>query len=172
MFTMLMFCVNVCLSSTTMDPNMCGLGRCCLGYILEGDRCIVCPSGRYGKNCSTVCRDGFFGQKCQNKCPSDCNNTCNKVSGSCSGQSQELVYAALIINLTEIDVQYVQLEDMAKIAANSVLMDFTDKSVRTIAHQIVPTPAIKSLVLVQAMVKATIRQVTLKSNHQIRTHNS
>lgn len=44
---------------------------------------------------------------------------------------------------------------MAKIAANSVLMDFTDKSVRKIAHQIVPSPAIKSLVLVQAMVKVT-----------------
>ncbi|XP_052719033.1 uncharacterized protein LOC128190863 [Crassostrea angulata] len=88
MFTMLMFGVNVCLSSTTVDPNMCSLGICCSDYILEGDRCIVCPSGRHGKHCSIVCPNGFFGQKCQNKCPSDCNNTCNKVSGSCPGQRQ------------------------------------------------------------------------------------
>lgn len=59
----------------------------------------MCPSGRHGKNCSIVCPDGFFGQKCQNKCPSDCNNTCNKVSGSCPGQSQGNITPFAGINL-------------------------------------------------------------------------
>lgn len=52
-------------------------------------------------------------------------------------------------------LKFVQMEQMAEIVANSVLMDFTDKSVKTNAHQIVRTPAIKYLELAQAMAKVT-----------------
>lgn len=85
MFTMLMIDVHVCLSSSTVDPNLCGVSLCCTDFIFDGGGCKVCPSGTHGKNCSKLCTDGFYGQKCKNKCPSDCNNTCNKVSGACPG---------------------------------------------------------------------------------------
>ncbi|XP_052719035.1 uncharacterized protein LOC128190864 isoform X2 [Crassostrea angulata] len=85
MFTMLMIVVHVCLSSTTIDPNMCGKGECCIDYTIEGDQCIVCPNGTHGENCSKLCQDGLYGEKCKKKCPSECNKTCDKVSGSCSG---------------------------------------------------------------------------------------
>lgn len=52
-------------------------------------------------------------------------------------------------------LKYVQVEHVAKIVANSVLMDYMDKSVGTNAHRIVTTPAIKCLELAQALVKVT-----------------
>lgn len=79
--------VYVCLDAVTVISNMCGEKICCAGFKLLQERCIECPQGSYGINCTAICPDGYYGPLCREKCPLQCNETCNKTSGSCQDHS-------------------------------------------------------------------------------------
>lgn len=82
--------VYVCLDAVTVISNMCGEKICCAGFKLLQERCIECPQGSYGINCTAICPDGYYGPLCREKCPLQCNETCNKTSGSCQGIDTDL----------------------------------------------------------------------------------
>ncbi|XP_061181145.1 uncharacterized protein LOC133189762 [Saccostrea echinata] len=67
------------------DPTILS---CCLNYIDVGGKCIACPSGTMGINCSKICPDGFYGQFCLKKCYCDHTQRCSKARGCvCKGDN-------------------------------------------------------------------------------------
>lgn len=75
--------VHLCLGSVLVDPSLCGYNICCSNYIFDGNRCIECPAGTYGVNCSEACPEGYYGRLCKDICPLQCDQTCDVISGEC-----------------------------------------------------------------------------------------
>lgn len=89
--TLLLIGVHVFLAfaTVTFEPNKCG-NFCCTSYRPLRERCIECPPGLYGANCSEICPEGSYGRLCKERCPSQCNTTCDKISGRCLVMNTDL----------------------------------------------------------------------------------
>eukprot|EP00105_Crassostrea_gigas_P025653 XP_011446289.1 PREDICTED: uncharacterized protein LOC105341442 [Crassostrea gigas] len=86
---LLLIGVFLATATVTVDPHKCG-DVCCTSYKPHRERCIECPPGWYGANCSEICADGLYGRLCKEQCPSQCNTTCDKISGRCQGLNTDL----------------------------------------------------------------------------------
>nr|XP_022338887.1 multiple epidermal growth factor-like domains protein 10 [Crassostrea virginica] len=56
-------------------------GNCCSNYHMFNGKCIACPSGTYGLNCSQKCPQNHYGQFCIHKCSCNEDQYCNTVYG-------------------------------------------------------------------------------------------
>ncbi|XP_045192080.2 N-acetylglucosamine-1-phosphodiester alpha-N-acetylglucosaminidase-like [Mercenaria mercenaria] len=92
-----------CISKDCSGHGICELGEChCHGY-WKGVNCdilecpgncnkrgvctevgCVCLPGFHGKDCSSSCKVGWYGNQCDQRCQCENNASCDSVSGRCS----------------------------------------------------------------------------------------
>lgn len=74
----------------TIDGKKCSNTSCCAGYWFDSSgKCVVCPSGLHGVQCSTPCVKGFYGELCTGRC--ECpDELCNATVGCLRRQDVSL----------------------------------------------------------------------------------
>ncbi|XP_056012986.1 multiple epidermal growth factor-like domains protein 11 isoform X3 [Ostrea edulis] len=56
-------------------------GECCTNFYHDNGKCIPCPAGSYGDNCSITCSPPFYGKDCRHRCTCSPDEECNPYKG-------------------------------------------------------------------------------------------
>ncbi|XP_078310328.1 uncharacterized protein LOC144618344 [Crassostrea virginica] len=78
------FLIFVSYNASVSGNSNCTSGsdrRCCSNYYMFKGKCIACPSGTYGSNCSEQCPQNYYGELCRHKCSCNEDQYCNLVYG-------------------------------------------------------------------------------------------
>nr|XP_022321688.1 uncharacterized protein LOC111123571 isoform X3 [Crassostrea virginica] len=72
-----------------------GKGECCTNFYRKDGKCIACPPGTYGDNCTTSCPNRHYGENCGLKCECTSDERCDPAKGCISITTAHVIITTL-----------------------------------------------------------------------------
>ncbi|XP_078325044.1 uncharacterized protein LOC144622707 isoform X3 [Crassostrea virginica] len=91
-------------------------GECCTNFYRKDGKCIACPPGTYGDNCTTSCPNRHYGDNCGLKCECTSDERCDPGKGCVSITTAFVMKKALTREITKTSVRPILRSSKKQIA--------------------------------------------------------